>query len=640
MALVKIMDVALSAKVSAGEVITRPVNAVKELVENALDAGAQAVTVELMNGGKRKILVCDDGCGMGHDDLELCVQNHATSKISQLEDFNSLCTFGFRGEALPSMGAVSRLVIETRTPEAEHGLRKEIIGGVSHDIIPCAAGVGTRVEIRDLFYNIPARLKFLKSDQYEKSLVTELIQSFMAVFKDCSFQFLHNGERVLFSSGKGEEAEILGELVGQSHLGSLFKIPQSSHPILGMKISGHLSRPDLTRSSPRFLRVFVNRRIVKHSRVNRAILNAYDSFLPQGKWPVGILYIEIPPRMLDVNVHPMKTEVRIENQSILEEFITKRIRSLLLKEDLSPALVPSYPKKPRTPPGFSSPQVPLLTRSDNGTSDALEQNSKRIPKTPSLRVHEQPETLSIGSGITLRLPSEDRQELESPQKLALNQPHSESLSQNCGQEPTFSLKNIQVIGQLDDTFILGQILNEPDESLVIVDQHVAQERILYERYLKALKQKAHLNRRKLLIPVSIKLDSGLLSTLDLADSSLESLGFELEVSGKNLKILTIPDLFEGELTEDFFETLVSGYERNFASNHLEDYFQGIAATMACKGSVRAGDPLGIGEAQILVDTLADCENPNRCPHGRPIVVKFSLREICKRFHRPYRPPKS
>ncbi len=626
MGLVKIMDATLSAKVSAGEVITRPVNAVKELVENALDAGAKSITVELMNGGKRKILVRDDGSGMEREDLDLCVQNHATSKISRLEDFNSLLSFGFRGEALPSMGAVSRLAIETRTNEADHGLRKEVIGGVSQEIVACASVPGTSVEIRDLFFNIPARLKFLKSDQYEKSLVTELMQSFLVVFKDCSFQLLHNGERILFSSGSGHEAEILSELVGSSHLGSLFEIPSSSHPILGMKISGHLSRPDLTRSTPKALRVFVNRRIVKHSRLNRAILNAYDSFLAGGKWPVGILYVEVPPRMLDVNVHPMKTEVRIENQSILEEFITKKIRSLLLKEDLAPSLVqrPVQRMRPSVPSGSLQATLPTYS----SPAQVQEEKPKVIPIKPVL-APQKPDTereTSLASGLSLKLPSENRG--ESPI-------HASKVA--VPMNPSISLKSIQVIGQLDDTFILGQILGEPEESLVIIDQHVAQERILYERYLKALRNQSKMNRRKLLIPVQMKLEADLLSTLDLAHSSLEDLGFELEVAGDELKILTIPDLFEGELSREFFETLVSGYEQNFASSHLEDYYQGIAATMACKGSVRAGDELTVEDSKILVDTLAGCENPNRCPHGRPIVVKYSLREICKRFQRPYSP---
>jgi len=639
---IKIMDAALASRVCAGEVITRPVNAVKELVENSIDAGADRVRVELLNGGKRSILVSDNGSGMNLEDLRLCLKRHATSKISSMADFASLRSYGFRGEALASMSAVSKIRIDTRPREQECGYQVAAQGDREEEPVAVPREPGTTIELRDLFHTIPARLRFLKSDQYEKSLVVDLIQSFMAIYPEISFELFHHGDRVLYSSGDGQSSALFSQILGLPGDESLIEIPPAQHPILKMKVQGFLTGPTLTRSSSRHLRVFVNHRIVKHSPLTRAIIGAYDSLLGHKRWPLGFIFVEVPPRMIDANVHPMKTEVRIENESILEEFITKKIRAILLKSDLSTPLGKESLFQKKEAPLSSTLMEPLKTSLPlAGCQPSLGANfpSKAEPSPPPRSISAQNTEVEVAPGLAIAMNPRARtfletaapelRETEKEIPKEVSRP-SQILNQKDPPE-SLPLDQLEIIGQLDSTFIIGS----HGENMVLIDQHVAQERVLFEEYLSRMRRKCTSTTQSLLVPVKLRLDSRALGILDEAREPLKNLGFHMETDGEELIIKGVPDIFSSRLDPEFIEDVVSGFEKGLGSDRLEDYFRDVAAMMACKGSVKAGDDLGFEEMQVLLSSLSRCENPYSCPHGRPIVVKISLREICSRFQRPY-----
>ena len=641
MGLIRIMDDTLASRVCAGEVITRPVNAVKELLENSLDAGATRIRIELMNGGKRSILIADNGRGMEKDDLSLCLKRHATSKLHAMEDFASLQSYGFRGEALASMSAVARIRLQSRIQGQDCGYEVRAECGREEEPIPCPMEPGTRIELKDLFHTIPARLRFLKSDQYEKSLVVDLVQSFMAIYPQVSFELLHHSERILFSSGDGSSRSLYAEILGISDQNSLIEIPAFQHPILKMKIHGYLTGPAVTRSSPRYLRLFVNQRIVKHSPLVRSLCAAYDSLLGHKRWPVGFFFVEVPPRMMDANVHPMKTEVRIENESILEEFITKKVRSILLNQDLSTPLdreVSTSAAKTRAAAGW----METTRNSPAPTSyqpSLIQEKVKILDPLPEERsVLQRAQRIEVAPGLEIELNSRARTFVEEAapdlDKKSLKVTHSDSvkdLEEPEASRASLPISELEIIGQLDSTFIIGSV----KENMVLIDQHVAQERVLFEEYLSRMRRKCSSTTQSLLVPVKIPLDARATAVLEEACEPLKNLGFHLEIEGEEAIIRGVPDIFNARLDPGFLEDIVGGFEKGLGTARLEDYFREVAAMMACKGSVKAGDSLGSEEMKTLVGALSRCENPYACPHGRPIVVKISLKEICARFQRPY-----
>ena len=662
---IKVMDRSLASKVAAGEVITRPVNVIKELIENSIDAGSTNIRVDLKNGGKRLIRVTDNGKGMDREDLELCVQSHATSKIERLEDFASLHSFGFRGEALASITAVSKLAITSMQEGQESGNRLTQEGAGQASVVAYPATPGTAVEIRELFYNIPARLKFLKSDQYEKSLVVDLIQSFMAIRPEISFALFHNEDRMLLSSGSGKMQELLPVLFGNSMGASMVEIKEKKHPILGVRIRGYLSHPSSYRSNSKDLKVFINQRIIKHPGINKAILQAYDQVIPQRKWPLGLFFIEVPPPMIDVNVHPMKMEVRLENEAILLEFITKSIKPALFSKDLSTTAKQSLPtsfvnanknpdltktisfmsrlenSKPEPTPNLVSElsQVQENVREQPRSFKEIERDSVSPPVLgaeavqpslvvqPVFDVQAKQEVIPQVANV---VPGPESGPSGSLARLELTE---DSVETSLGEEQRqIAMEEYRVLGQLGNTFIIL----ETTEDMVLVDQHVAQERILFEYFLGLLQRRSVQNAQRLLIPARLAMSAGMLSLASQFQEELKHLGFETQVHDTEVEILAVPDPIKGDFSPDFFEELLSSFEMNMASNRIEDYYKEIAETMACKGSIKAGDELSPVEMERLVNDLMQCENPYRCPHGRPVIVKYALKDVYRKFDRNFK----
>ncbi len=647
MAKIRVMDAALASKVAAGEVITRPLNAVKELIENSLDAGADNVQIELQQGGKRLIVVADNGCGMSAEDLELCIQSHATSKISRLEDFLNLLSFGFRGEALASVAAVSKLKIESLQDHGQARLMN-VMAGKIQGFGPSARCNGTRVEIKELFYNIPARLKFLKSDNYEKSLVVDLVQSFMATHPKVGFQLSHNGQRVLVSSGQGGYSEILSALFGAREARKMIEIPSKKHPILGMQIHGFLSPSTMYRSNSKDLRIFINRRIIKHPPILKAIQSSYENLSAMKKWPLGLVFLQIPPAMLDVNVHPMKLELRIENEPLLLEFIAKSLRSMLLQKSSVPR-VKLVEERENIPPKTNSNLVKKegSRSSQLGLQDFFVEPQFNTPDHEDVSAESTTElqidkTDSEGSRATV--PKMNRQGLE--EVFSQIEPLDEVIRQESSIIPPIieveseskqglfpaDFNRMKVIGQLKKTFILA----EYQDSLVVIDQHVAQERILYESIFQSLRSGRRRQSQNLLIPISFGVSASQMAILEAGRELLKDLGFNLQLGENCLQILSIPEGLSDDLDHNFLEELIDSLEDSFGFTRVEEHYTEVAESMACRGSIKAGDSLGHQEMQILLRDLAKCENPFHCPHGRPILVEMPYKELYKKFDRVYK----
>ena len=646
MAKIRVMDPSLASKVAAGEVITRPLNAVKELIENSLDARASNIQIELQYGGKRLISVADDGEGMSAEDLELCIQSHATSKISRLEDFLDLLSFGFRGEALASVAAVSKLTIESIENQGEARLMNVVAGKVQ-GFGPSARARGTRVEIKELFYNIPARLKFLKSDNYEKALVVDLVQSFMATHPEVGFQLSHNGQRILVSSGQGSYPEILAALFGSRDSRKMIEIPCKKHPILGIQVHGFLSPSTIYRSNSKDLRLFINRRIIKHPPILKAIQSAYENLSAMKKWPLGLIFLQIPPAMLDVNVHPMKLELRIENEPLLLEFIAKSLRSALIEQSSVPKIELDE-EKPR-PTLKLNQQAKLEEARSNqlGLTDFFAEPSesqggranKFLESTNDCNFEKLKSTNS--ETAIPKMNREGLQEILSSVESSdvVTQPKIIEIPsvievENKANYDLFpaDFEKMRVIGQLKKTFILAEF----QDSLVVIDQHVAQERILYENIFQSLKGNRGRQSRNLLIPINFELTSAQIATVELRSELFEGLGFKVDLQNNTLKILAIPEGLSDELDHKFLDELIASLEDSFGFTKLEEHYAEIAESMACRGSIKAGDDLGEKEMKVLLRDLSKCENPFHCPHGRPILVEMSYKDLYKKFDRVYK----
>lgn len=635
MAKIRVMDPALASKVAAGEVITRPLNAVKELIENSLDAGAKSVQIDLQQGGKRLISVSDDGCGMSADDLKLSIQSHATSKISKLEDFLSLLSFGFRGEALASVAAVSKLSIESCEP-SQSATSMQVVAGKIQGFGLSTRSKGTRVEIRELFYNIPARLKFLKSDNYEKSLVVDLVQSFMATHSEVGFQLTHNDQRVLVSSGQGSYSEILAALFGAREARGMIEVPVKKHPILGIRLHAYLSPSTVYRSNSKDLRLFINRRIIKHPPILKAVQSAYENLSSMRKWPMGLIFLEIPPAMLDVNVHPMKLELRIENEPLILEFLAKSLRSALLERSTVPRLISDFGSTLGAS-SFTAKQSGSAEKNStqSGLKDFFVNDSVSVvPKSEILQDPSLSSEMQKSDEFKQRntlIPSIEINKVAAcpaEMKAPILEVKIESSS---GIFPS-DIQRMRVIGQLKQTFILA----EYDDSLVVIDQHVAQERILFETFYESLKSGSGSRSRKLLIPVNYKLSSAQSLIIEARGSLMRELGFEFTNETERLIINAVPLGLPGELENCFVEELIASLEDSSGITRLEERYKEIAESMACKGSVRAGDTLGFKEMEVLLRDLSKCENPFHCPHGRPVLVEMPHTEIYKKFDRVFK----
>ncbi|HEV3219518.1 MAG TPA: DNA mismatch repair endonuclease MutL [Candidatus Acidoferrales bacterium] len=704
MSRIRILPEAVANQIAAGEVVERPASVVKELLENALDAGARSIRIEVEAGGKRMIRVTDDGGGMAHDDALLAFERHATSKLRTANDLLSIATLGFRGEALPSIASVSRLVLETRTAEEEQGTRIEFAGGRLIGVKPAGVPTGTTITVSDLFYSVPARRKFLKSETTELGHIASLVTHYALAHPERQFVLKTPSQEILnvvpaierISQANGELsaesaaepsanasdapqkqaqgipglAERVYQLFGRAALDELLEIPPTSGPVRAaitepdleeaersslLTVSGFASRPQVQRPNRNGIYVFVNRRLVRDRVLLHAIHEAYRNILPPPAFPAVLLFVDLPHIEVDVNVHPAKVEVRFRHSQFVHDFARDAIRSALTRA----RPIPSFPAGTAASaqlaaaaagagygsymPSLQAPLEPVqgvpravippmavpldaaaapAPYSDGGfelTVAPLEPEAQRLR-------FESGEAIAIG-GDPSQGAGPIANEIAEQFRRAAAEPAGAQLAERPASAE--SLLDLKPLGQVNSSFIVA--VNE--EGLWIIDQHVAHERILFEQHLRA-RREGQMTGQRMLMPHIVELSPRQEVIFEQIAEELSANGFEVLAMGpRSVAIQATPAGISSADAEKLLLQILDGVERENQAISMDWLQSRIAATTACHAAIKVNMALDQTKMEWLLAELAKTEAPMSCPHGRPVVLRYSTREIERAFHR-------
>jgi DNA mismatch repair protein MutL len=602
----------LCNKIAAGEVVERPASVVKELLENSLDAGAGDIRIEVERGGKRLIRISDDGEGMGREDAFLCLERHGTSKIACAEDLFNLRTLGFRGEALPSIAAVSRLTLRTRNAESAEAWEIGSEGGVVRRAEAVGASCGTMLEVRDLFFNLPARRKFLRTDETELGHISDVVSKLALANPQVQFRLLHNERSLLELYRHTTLEERVAALLGRGVLRELLPLEWRGEGGLGLQ--GLISQPAHNRPTGSNIYTFINGRYIRDRVVQHAVMDGYRHLIVKGRYPVVVLFLTIDPALVDVNVHPTKHEVRFRDQRLVHDCIAEAVRSVLRPSDwlprspaeqgvFPPAVVPASVSEA----GFE----PLLPHSDPGAVQGVQEALSRYAARPSAQPPQ---------------PAQPAQVWRRPLAEA-SQPTLLTASAAPGDSGFFS--GLTVLGQYRRSYILCQ----DGDDLILIDQHAAHERIGFER-LRAEYQQGALARQTLLFPAVLEFDfrEAALFQDHLAD--LERLGFEIEpFGGKAFLLKAIPHLLASSSAEQLVRDVVNEVATIGRSALAAEGIEAVLILMACHGVIRANQTLAPEQIRALLRDLDGVDFQAHCPHGRPVMKRLPLIEIERMFKR-------
>ena len=579
---IKVMDTNLSNKIAAGEVVETLMNVVKELVENSIDASSSSIKIDLIDSGTKEISVSDDGIGMNREDAVNCLKRHATSKLYSDEDLFHIDTLGFRGEALPSIASVSKMKIETAFSDV--GTTVIISGGNIEKVVSSPLRTGTKITVQDIFYNTPARLKYLKNLHTELANITFYVTKMALSYPSIKFSLTNNEKKLLSTDGSGNLLKVINSVYGLEVTKKMIKISAENGDY---EVNGYISYPEVNRSSRGFITLFVNGRYIRNNSVIKTILEGYHTYLPIGRYPIVVLNIEADPSIIDVNVHPTKMDIKFSKLEELEELLLKTISDALLKL----VLVPSIKAEEKVVSNINE----ISTINKN-----LDFKEKTIvsPKyeeiTFDFNVHEE----------------EENYETE----------HNHEEKQ--------TIKKITPVGIVKNTYIVG----ENDEGMHIIDQHAAQERINYERYKKKLGEDTK-EITDVLVPIKLEFTSS--EFLELKDKKeiINNVGIFFEEFGHNSVVIRkhpkwLNPRYITDSIRKILEIIIT--ENDFSK---EKFNEKIAITLACKMSIKANDYISLEEADKLLETLLKCDNPYTCPHGRPTIINYSYYELEKLFKR-------
>jgi DNA mismatch repair protein MutL len=654
---IRVLSDQVANQIAAGEVVDRPASVVKELLENALDAGATRIRVEIEAGGRRLIRVADDGCGMSRDDALLAFERHATSKIRSSDDLLSIATLGFRGEALPSIASISRLELTTRPADEATGTRIEIAGGKILDVADYGGTQGTSIAVRDLFFNTPARRKFLRAETTELSHVTALVTHYALAHPEMYFE-LHSATHTLLTAPPVQEpSERIYQIFGRDTLDQLLPMAAERRfdhaglpepppwrrdrdytpPDPGfLRIRGFVSRPQLQKLNRNSIYVFVNQRLIRDRLILHAITEAYRNITPPTSFPVILLFLEMPPHEVDVNVHPAKTEVRFRQQALVHDFVRESIRITLLKARPGANFLAALTNSPTASASLvaDSALPDSLPISEVPDSDLPPHSSDAVPFTlapPSARPQDQP--LPFAGA-----PAGPSTALDQPFP-AISAPAAASNGHACstpalpegGDLPPslHSLASLKPLGQLRESFILAT----NDEGLWIIDQHVAHERVLFEKILRE-RQTERVERQQLLMPMLIDLLPQQMVVFSTLAEELEQNGCEAEPFGPHtIAIKAAPSGLSGVQLERMILEVLEQPAATAQSDNLESARTRIAASIACHAAIKINMPLDPARMEWLLQALARTDHPTSCPHGRPIALRYSWKEIQRAFQR-------
>ena len=579
---IKVMDINLSNKIAAGEVVETLMNVVKELVENSIDAESTSIKINLEDAGTKEISVSDDGVGMSREDATNCLKRHATSKLYKDDDLFHIDTLGFRGEALPSIASVSKMTIETS--DQEEGTTVIINGGVIESVTPSSLRSGTKITVKDIFYNTPARLKYLKNLHTELANITSYVNKMALSYPNIKFTLINNEKTLLNTDGSGNLLKVINSIYGLDVTKKMIKITGENSDY---DINGDISYPEVNRSSRNFITMFVNGRYIRNNNIIKTILEGYHTYLPIGRYPVVVINIETDPTIVDVNVHPTKMDIKFSKQEELQELLQKTITNALLKLVLVPEIK---------------------------SSEKVVSNIEKIT--------------TINKDLDFKSQEEIKPEYEEI-TFDFNVQEKQSLYNNDFQETQKEkVQKIMPVGIIHNTYIVG----ENDEGMHIIDQHAAQERINYEKYKKELGKETK-ELTEVLIPIKLEFTNEEFLELKDKKSIIENIGITYEEFGQNTIVIRkhpkwLNPRYITESLRKIIEIIIK--ENDFSK---EKFNEKIAINLSCKMAIKANDYISLEEAEKLLETLLKCQNPYTCPHGRPTIINYTFYELEKLFKR-------
>ena len=637
MSKIQVLDQVTIDKIAAGEVVERPASVVKELVENAIDAKAAAVTVEVKEGGISFMRIADNGCGIDREDVPGAFLRHSTSKIRNAEDLEHISSLGFRGEALSSIAAVSQVELITKTPEDSFGTRYMISGGKEEGLEDIGAPDGTTFLVRQLFYNVPARKKFLKTAMTEAGHVSDLMTRMALSHPHISFQFINNGQSKLHTSGNGNLRDVIYHIYGREIAANLINVTYEKN---GIRITGYIGAPLISRGNRNFETYFINGRYVKSSIIYKAIEDAYKDFTMQHKYPFTVLHIEVVGEDVDVNVHPTKMEVRFHNQQMVYNSIYEAVDQALHEKELIPevtidvpkAVLKAQAKEVAHPKEVIQPEVnksakvqPEKASGERDLDYFMEQMKKRV-----MSYHQQNSSAEVKGKSDIFKPQVqvDRVKEAAASYRAKQSPEQMTLFDGKLLDKE-KRANYKIIGQVFDTYWLVEF----DNSLYIIDQHAAHERVLYEKTLREMKTR-EFTSQMISPPVILNLTMQEAQLLRTYMDQFTRIGFEFEEFGQDsYAVRSVPaNLFsiaKKELLMEMIDSLSEEVHRRQSSELLDEKI----ASMSCKAAVKGNMRLSAQEVDALIGELLKLDNPYHCPHGRPTIISMSKRELEKKFKR-------
>jgi DNA mismatch repair protein MutL len=655
---IHVLSEQVANKIAAGEVVERPASVVKELLENSLDAGSTRVKIQIEAGGKKLIQIVDDGCGMVRDDALLAFERHATSKIKNAEDLLNISTLGFRGEALPSIASVSRLRLETRAPDQDSGTMIEIAGGKIFRVEEAGLPPGTSISVRDLFFNTPARKKFLKAESTELSHIASLVTHYALAHPDKHFE-LHSAtnamlvappvasysDRVYQVFGK----EILDQLISVAAELALARVGLPQPPPWrrkeedeppqepgSLRVHGFVSKPEIQKLNRNSIYTFVNGRLIRDRLIQHALTEAYRNILPPTVFPVVLLFFEMPNAEVDVNVHPSKTEVRFRQQAVMHDFLRDSVRAALMKARPVPQFVTEIRAHPTASPSLTPGAQNAFAE---GVALARVLYGQTAPADFGLQAPHEPvtnERLHFAEAIPIeanaaipvaRFPRQTFGAVPEPAPDNCAGPIAEE-AEAFSSEPV-SLSSLKPLGQLRESFILA--VNY--DGLWIIDQHVAHERVLFEKVLKQRAQQS-VESQRLLMPIVLELTPAQQAVFAEISDELTKNGFEVEPFGtRSIAIKIAPAGLEASDVEKMLHELLDQFAREDQALNLDQIRGRIAASIACHAAIKINMPLQQNKMEWLLAELAKTECPMSCPHGRPVVLRYSMKDIQRAFKR-------
>lgn len=641
------LDPLTANKIAAGEVVERPSAVVKELVENAMDAGSTQITVEVRQGGKTYIRISDNGCGIHFDDIALAMERHATSKIRSVNDLNTVHSLGFRGEALASIAAVSMLELITRPTDASVGHRLEVQGGRTVSLEETGAPQGTTVIVKDLFFNTPARMKFMKSNGAEMAAITEWISRLAVSKPSVSFRFIADHQDIFMTSGNGKLLEAIAGVYERSLAKSVIPLEIERD---GIRLTGFLGDLTLNRGNRQMQHFFVNGRTVRSGLLSEAVEMGYQGLLPINRFPVCFVNLELDQKRLDVNIHPAKIQIRFQDEPSVRQIIFQLVRETLLNRNL----MPSVRYKSEAPKG----ETPAVESFDNKASVMLASampklQTQAMEDAPGVNAATRPETVYTArpepkSAISESTPSyigdipapeivltisENSESSPDPMQMLMKE-EPEPVVLSSSHMHTFAKESLyeglRIIGQLFRTYILA----EREDTLYLIDQHAAHEKVLFEGFIRDWKSHAMVTQL-LLAPEVITLDPKSVMHSEDLKPSLEQAGFRYDVFGSDaLLVREVPLVGSAPLPPELLKTLLQDFVRELEmGKDLTDIRQELIIRESCKKAIKAFDVLAHPEIESLIRQLKELDSPYTCPHGRPIIIAIEKQELEKRFKR-------